>query len=67
MSICPRCKAEFGCGMREGHADAPCWCAALPPLATVPAPSASASNIEASCYCPHCLNELLAATRISQA
>jgi hypothetical protein len=37
MSTCTRCGAEFGCAMVDGNGDgAPCWCATLPPVVTLP-------------------------------
>lgn len=57
MSTCPRCQAEFTCGMQNPNAAAPCWCTALPPL-----PS-SAYRAASGCYCPRCLNELVGTAR----
>lgn len=50
--VCPRCGATFTCGMLAG--EPVCWCAALPPLASVPQQGAG-------CYCPACLKALLGA------
>lgn len=51
--VCPGCGKAFRCGMNAGQE--PCWCAALPPLLAVPEAGA------ARCYCPSCLQSLLAA------
>jgi len=32
MSTCPRCGANFGCGMVDGKPDEPCWCTREPLL-----------------------------------
>lgn len=52
---CARCGVEFVCGMRA--AEAPCWCAALPPL---PKPL----DVQ-GCVCRDCLEEALRAARQS--
>lgn len=49
---CLRCGAAFTCGMQAG--EPVCWCAALPPLSTVP-------DEGAQCYCPACLKAMLEA------
>lgn len=55
MSQCVRCQAEFSCAMVDGAPDgAPCWCTALP--AMLPVPEAGA----AGCYCPQCLQQVIA-------
>ncbi len=54
-SVCPRCGAEFRCGMTGG--DEKCWCASLPPVAPLPVPAPGTS---ASCYCPACLQAIKA-------
>jgi hypothetical protein len=54
MSICPRCGAEFGCGMVDPTAPDPCWCMSLPRLLAVPPGS------DASCFCPACLRDFIA-------
>lgn len=53
-SRCAKCGAEFRCGMEAG--DPECWCASLPPLVSLPAPS---DPDAAGCFCPACLRELL--------
>jgi hypothetical protein len=55
---CGRCGATFRCAMElrdagRGAHPPPCWCAALPPVAPVPAAGAAAR-----CVCPGCLREL---------
>jgi hypothetical protein len=39
--------------MKDGGAD-PCWCTAFPPVLPVP-------GVEASCWCPACLEQQVAA------
>jgi hypothetical protein len=56
-SRCSQCGAGFRCGMEGG--DAQYWCAALPPLPQLPAPS---GEFEASCLCPDCLRARLGLT-----
>ncbi|MCM0044748.1 MAG: cysteine-rich CWC family protein [Burkholderiaceae bacterium] len=58
MSDCVRCGRAFGCGMIDGDATTPCWCTALPPL-----PAAFVGRDAATCYCPACLAQLLAAVQ----
>ena len=48
---CARCGASFGCGRN----DADCWCTHLPPL---PAGALAAGT---DCYCPACLQAIVAA------
>ena len=52
MSTCTRCGAGFGCAMADG-ASAPCWCTDLPPVVPVP-------GVDASCWCPQCLQQHIA-------
>lgn len=59
-NVCPRCGAEFRCGMEAG--DQECWCASLPALLPLPAP-AGADAPAASCLCLSCLRESLAVAR----
>ncbi|MDZ4255015.1 MAG: cysteine-rich CWC family protein [Sulfuritalea sp.] len=56
-SVCAQCGAQFRCGMEAG--DAQCWCASLPPLLPLPAPVEGAAP--ATCLCPACLRQKLAA------
>lgn len=49
-SCCPRCAANFTCGVVAGRDT--CWCVELPPLAL-------AKTSAAACYCPQCLRDLL--------
>lgn len=51
MVQCPACQQQFSCGAGQ-HADQPCWCSLLPPLANA-GPAATA------CYCPDCLERLV--------
>lgn len=53
-STCQRCGAVFTCGMQAG--EPVCWCAALPPLVTIP-------DDGAGCYCPACLKAMLEASK----
>jgi hypothetical protein len=53
MTTCTRCGARFGCAMADG-ASAPCWCTQLPPVLALP-------GIDASCWCPECLSQHIAA------
>jgi hypothetical protein len=48
---CPRCDAEFGCGVATGG----CWCAAVALNAEQRAELAAAYD---GCLCPACLREL---------
>ncbi|WP_211461568.1 cysteine-rich CWC family protein [Collimonas silvisoli] len=57
MAQCPACHQQFSCGAGQ-HADQPCWCSLLPPLA-------GASLAAAQCYCPACLQRLLQQERNS--
>ncbi|HWW05580.1 cysteine-rich CWC family protein [Collimonas sp.] len=52
MAQCPVCQQQFFCGAGQ-HADQPCWCSLLPPLAGADLAAA------AQCYCPACLQRLL--------
>ncbi|MCX7171173.1 MAG: cysteine-rich CWC family protein [Proteobacteria bacterium] len=52
-NICPRCGAEFHCGMNDEQKA--CWCASLPPL--------NETRPGAGCYCPDCLRQLVAQTQ----
>lgn len=54
MSICTRCGAAFYCGMADGVAAGPCWCATLPALPAGALP-ASGDEAAATCLCPDCL------------
>lgn len=47
MAACSACNRTFTCGLRE--TSEPCWCASLPPIASVDA--------TADCLCPDCLRE----------
>ncbi len=58
MSTCVKCGGKFDCGMVDANAPSPCWCTALPPL-----PAALLGREAAGCYCPSCLQGLLAATQ----
>ncbi|SMB25077.1 conserved protein of unknown function [Sterolibacterium denitrificans] len=64
---CPRCGAAFVCGVNDGTVR--CWCADLPVLQGVIEAAAAAERSAdsgcASCYCPTCLRELLAAQSAS--
>lgn len=51
-NVCPRCGAPFSCGMQTGAE--PCWCAALPPLSSIP-------DGQVGCFCPDCLKAFVAA------
>jgi len=58
MSTCARCGADFSCAMADADpalAAQPCWCTYMP--AAVPVPSAPG----ASCWCPACLRQHIAA------
>ena len=59
MSACVACGNEFQCGMADAEAPDPCWCTKLPPLPAAQA-QAAARRGHTSCYCPACLNALLA-------
>lgn len=50
---CAGCGASFGCGRN----DTDCWCTALPAL-----PAAVLDGLR-DCYCPPCLEAILAARR----
>ena len=50
MAACSTCNRTFTCGLRE--TTEPCWCASLPPIASVDA--------TADCLCPECLRAKLA-------
>ncbi|WEN43353.1 hypothetical protein CKCBHOJB_02972 [Thauera sp. GDN1] len=54
-NTCPRCGARFTCGMQAG--EPACWCAAYPAAFAVP--EAGAVAVDAGCYCPRCLAELI--------
>lgn len=58
MSICPRCGAEFGCGMTDAGAVNPCWCMQQPPIPADVLARARAGNDKPACYCPDCLRAL---------
>jgi hypothetical protein len=62
MSICPRCGAAFSCGMTDDKAAQPCWCTRLPVL---PESALAAANggKAAACFCPDCLQALIAAEK----
>ncbi|SFB30001.1 Cysteine-rich CWC [Collimonas sp. OK607] len=51
MAQCPACQQQFSCGAGQ-HADQPCWCSLLPPLA-------NAGPAATECYCPDCLERLV--------
>ncbi|NMG33029.1 hypothetical protein GRF61_01020 [Azoarcus sp. TTM-91] len=53
-SVCARCGQRFVCGMNAGAEK--CWCAAFPPLFAVP----DEGGAQAGCYCPACLEALVA-------
>ncbi|WP_370551355.1 cysteine-rich CWC family protein [Glaciimonas sp. PAMC28666] len=60
MVECTGCKAQFTCGVAAGSTAA-CWCQAHPPLMPSPSKSASAPQAQRfSCFCPSCLQTLLA-------
>lgn len=50
-SVCPGCGRAFACGMMAGEPR--CWCAELPPLKALP-------DAGKACYCPECLEKMLA-------
>jgi hypothetical protein len=50
VRVCPRCSAQFVCGMESGAAR--CWCADLP-VVKLPQPATE------GCFCPDCLKKLL--------
>ncbi len=49
--MCPGCGRAFACGMMAGEPR--CWCAELPPLKALP-------DAGKACYCPECLEKMLA-------
>ena len=61
MSTCSRCQSTFDCGMVDAT-DAPCWCAALPPLPAEALPD----DDESRCLCPACLGERIAEVAAAQ-
>jgi hypothetical protein len=65
MSACPRCGAEFGCGVTDAATGAPCWCMGLPPLPSRTVSSPGDDDAGGRCYCPRCLRELLGAAAIA--
>jgi len=59
MSTCSRCGVAFSCAMVDADPSVPaqpCWCTYLP--AALPVPSAAG----ASCWCPDCLKQHIAAS-----
>jgi hypothetical protein len=50
---CARCGTSFSCGMQAGEAS--CWCSVLPPVLPLPSDGSG-------CYCPDCLNSMIAET-----
>jgi ribosomal protein L34E len=48
---CPRCEAEFGCGIATGS----CWCAEI---TLTPERQAQLAAAYDGCLCPACLREL---------
>lgn len=62
MSICARCGTAFDCGMVEASASAaPCWCTRLPVLARSAYMPTNDDPASPHCFCPTCLQALLAA------
>ncbi|MEO7495654.1 MAG: cysteine-rich CWC family protein [Massilia sp.] len=57
MSMCARCGIEFHCAVADGG-DAPCWCMTAP--AGLPLPDSAG----ATCWCPACLKERIAANLV---
>ena len=55
MSQCPRCQACFACGMVDDPGAATCWCTALPKLS-----DGQIDRCVAQCYCPVCLQQMVA-------
>lgn len=55
MSECVKCRKAFDCGMADPGTASPCWCSALPVL-----PREQLNREANACYCPDCLNALLA-------
>jgi hypothetical protein len=48
IKTCPKCSSPFTCS------PAACWCAELPPVMPV--------DLDASCYCPKCLADIIKET-----
>ena len=55
MSECVKCRKAFDCGMADPGTAPPCWCSALPLL-----PRKQLDRDTRACYCPTCLDVLLA-------
>lgn len=53
MSICQRCQQKFTCAMADNTGQ-PCWCITLPKVA-MPRNEQGDIDVDASCFCPHCL------------
>lgn len=51
MSTCPRCGADFLCGMEEEAEDEVCWCMKIPVV-----PEWRIDPQYRSCLCPACLH-----------
>ncbi|MDR2241111.1 MAG: cysteine-rich CWC family protein [Zoogloeaceae bacterium] len=58
-SVCAGCGGMFTCGAAAGLPR--CWCQTLPPLQAPPPDGGK------TCYCPACLNKLLAGERLTSA
>lgn len=58
MSRCPRCHADFGCGMVDQGTTEPCWCTQIAVL-----PRNALGDDGTRCYCPTCLRYLSALSK----